>query len=151
MRKICAATLAVVIGMGMLIPSTGYSSPWMRDRGPGRVVVNRYNWGPPHPTRTVYVERHHDDGLAVAGAALGGIVLGTILGTAISQPRPINPRPAVYGTVSPGSTAYAYPGPDHRTMPSYTDNPPGMWTHVPGQWINGKWVPEHRVWVPVNP
>jgi hypothetical protein len=29
--------------------------------------------------------------------------------------------------------------------------PPGQWVDVPGQWIGGKWVPSHKVWVPVNP
>lgn len=29
--------------------------------------------------------------------------------------------------------------------------PAGHWVDVPGQWVNGKWVPSHKIWVPVNP
>ncbi len=31
------------------------------------------------------------------------------------------------------------------------ESPPGRWVEVPGQWVGGKWVPSHRVWVPINP
>jgi hypothetical protein len=27
---------------------------------------------------------------------------------------------------------------------------PGQWVEVPGQWHGGRWIPAHRVWVPVN-
>jgi len=39
-----------------------------------------------------------------------------------------------------------YRGPSPSPEP-----PPGHWVDVPGQWVNGKWVPSHKVWVPVNP
>jgi len=32
-----------------------------------------------------------------------------------------------------------------------SQDPPGRWVEVPGQWQGGKWVPAHTVWVPVNP
>lgn len=32
-----------------------------------------------------------------------------------------------------------------------SQDPPGRWVQVPGQWQGGKWVPAHTVWVPVNP
>jgi hypothetical protein len=31
------------------------------------------------------------------------------------------------------------------------EEPPGRWFLVPGQWVDGKWVPSHWVWVPTNP
>jgi len=77
--------------------------------------------------------RHGPGGFYAAGAILGGILLGTVIGTAISQPPP--PRPV-----------YVYPGP--RT--DY-EAPPGEWVVVPGRWIDGRWVPSHRVWVPADP
>ena len=46
--------------------------------------------------------------------------------------------------------AYAYPDP--RLTGQYSgENPPGEWITVPGQWVDGKWIPTHSTWVPVNP
>jgi hypothetical protein len=80
-----------------------------------------------------------------AGALVGGLLLGTVIGSAISQPRYVAPAP-VYAYPAPVS-AYAYP-----SAPAYvSENPPGEWVVVPGRWVNGAWVPSHRVWSPVNP
>ncbi len=74
-------------------------------------------------------------GLYAAGALLGGLVLGTVIGSAMSQPRYVaSPQPA-------------YPAPAAYTA----DNPPGEWVVVPGRWINGRWEPAHSVWMPINP
>jgi SagB-type dehydrogenase family enzyme len=48
------------------------------------------------------------------------------------------------------SAAYGYPDPNYPEKRS-THNPPGEWVTVPGQWVEGKWVPAHRMWIPVNP
>jgi hypothetical protein len=65
-------------------------------------------------------------------------------------------RPRVYvgaAFVNPWyvhAPAYAYPDP--QITGQYTgENPPGEWVTVPGQWVNGKWIPSHNSWVPVNP
>jgi hypothetical protein len=70
------------------------------------------------------------------GAASGALV-GAVAGNAVDQSR-ANEKVA-------GQPVYASPAspPDAP--------PPGHWVTVPGQWQNGKWVPAHRVWVPVNP
>ncbi len=69
--------------------------------------------------------------------AAGGALAGAIAGNAVDQTRQ-NQR------VAPPPAAYAPPPPPSET-------PPGEWVTVPGQWQGGKWVPAHRVWVPVNP
>lgn len=37
-----------------------------------------------------------------------------------------------------------------QAMPP-AESPPGRWVMVPGRWQSGRWVPEHRVWQPVDP
>ena len=31
------------------------------------------------------------------------------------------------------------------------DAPPGEWREQKGKWVNGQWVPKHRVWQPIDP
>jgi uncharacterized membrane protein len=68
----------------------------------------------------------------------GGALMGAIAGNAVDQ-NEMNKR-----LDSMESRTYAAPDP-------YLEAPPGKWVQVPGQWVGGKWVPTHRVWVPVNP
>jgi hypothetical protein len=84
-----------------------------------------------------YRHGHDRGGLYAAGALVGGLLIGTVIGSAISQPRYFAPA-SVYAYPSYGS-AYA------------TEDPPGEWVVVPGRWVNGTWVPAHKVWAPVNP
>ena len=63
-----------------------------------------------------------------AGALAGGLLLGTVIGSALSQPQV---------ALAP---VYAYPS-----------GPPGEWVVVPGQWVAGTWVPAHRTWIPRPP
>lgn len=77
------------------------------------------------------------------GAAVGGLA-GVVGGNAVDQH--VAGQPTT-GSRQPVATAFGYPG----TEISPQDNPPGQWVEVPGQWVGGKWVPTHKVWVPVNP
>jgi hypothetical protein len=79
-------------------------------------------------------------GATLIGAAVGTLV-GGIAGNAVDQ-HVTNQQRA--GTQQAG----AYPASSQVTP---QDQPPGQWVEVPGQWIGGKWVPAHKVWVPVNP
>jgi hypothetical protein len=99
-----------------------------------------------------------------AGAFAGGVLLGT----AISRPYyyappPVYvypPPPVIYSAPPPPvyipNQAYAYPDPAVTSRP---ENKPsasgpassGQWVEVPGQSVNGKWVPPHKAWVPDNP
>jgi hypothetical protein len=80
-----------------------------------------------------------------AGLFFGGIALGTVLGSALNPhvyyryPEPVYVYPA---------PPYAYPDPPAPPPPAY---PSGEWVVVPGQWVDGQWVPEHKVWVRNNP
>jgi len=149
MKKVFITVLVFVVGIMLISPTMGYSDPWSRfpspSRGPavygGFSHYDRQPYYPPVPARHVR-SRHNNDALLVAGVALGGIALGTLLGTVISQPR--TSREVVYT-----EPAYAQPS-GYNTTSSY-GNPPGQWVTVAGQWVNGKWVPAHNVWVPVNP
>lgn len=80
-----------------------------------------------------------DTASTLIGAAVGGLI-GAIGGNAVDQSvaneRMVVERPRATAAVIPEDTQQA---------------PPGRWVEVPGQWAGGKWVPTHRVWVPVNP
>ena len=93
----------------------------------------------------------------------GALIGGALLGAAIARPwypPPVYyyPPPApVYVYPQPAYVyqprpAYAYPDPNYPPKPRpRPESPPGEWVTVPGQWVDGRWVPQHRVWVPPNP
>lgn len=94
------------------------------------------------------------NGWAVGAAIAGGIVVGAVVANMIAQSVSYNPPPqrvyvypqpnAVYVYPQPSNTAYAYPDPEFTAK--YSQNKPsGEWVTVPGQTVNGKWVPEHKV------
>lgn len=87
---------------------------------------------------------HGHPGVYAAGALIGGVVLGTVIGSAISQPRYVAVPQPVYAYPEPTRVYSTYSTPPYAA-------PPGRWVVVPGRWVNGAWVPAHRVWTPVNP
>jgi hypothetical protein len=96
-------------------------------------------------------------GAAIGGGAglLGGTAMGSNAGAAseyqLQRRYDIAYQQCMYakGNQIPGAAprqqqrAYAPPPPP---PPSRTSS--GSWVTVPGQYVNGKWVPEHRVQVP---
>lgn len=78
-----------------------------------------------------------DTASTLIGAGAGALV-GAITGNAVDQ--------HVQKQQGQGGQATAYPGETGSSQ-----DPPGRWVQVPGQWQGGKWVPAHTVWVPVNP
>jgi hypothetical protein len=94
-----------------------------------------------------------------AGAFAGGVLLGT----AISRPYyyappPVYvypPPPVVYSAPPPPvylpNQAPAYPDPAVASRPESKPSSSGQLVEVPGQSVNGRWVPQHKVWVPDNP
>ncbi len=97
MKRLVLMMLVGVTGFMLFIPSIGHSGPVWK-RGPQRteyIVVRdrdpRHHAPAPvrYHQRNVYrVERCDDDRSGqVAVAALGGIVVGTLLGTVIAQGR----------------------------------------------------------------
>ncbi len=98
-------------------------------------------------------------GNAAAGAAIGGgtgLLGGTAMGSnagasseyQLQRRYDIAYQQCMYakGNQIPGAPAMrrSYPPPPPTT--SYQNQ--GSWVTVPGQYVNGKWVPEHRVQVP---
>jgi outer membrane lipoprotein SlyB len=80
----------------------------------------------------------NDTASTLIGAAVGGLV-GAVGGNAVDQ-SVANQR------------IEAQQQPAEAVVPQNTQEaPPGRWVEVPGQWAGGKWVPAHKVWVPVNP
>jgi len=141
MKKIIIMVLVLMMGSMIVNPSVGYSRSFGSDRG------YRYNRQPARPYNNArYVgSRGHNNGLLIAGAALGAVVLGAVIVSAMSQPRYATAQQVVYSAPPSGSIAYAQPS-------GYgMDAPPGQWVTVQGQWVNGQWAPAHNVWVPVNP
>ncbi len=157
MKKIIASLVILAFGTVLLGPLPGYAgSP---GPGPGGHYTNPVPHGPSHPGPFKgwgpgpYYPRYwgysdccYDDLAVAGGIALGAILLGTIVGSLVTQP-----RTGSTGTV-PGSPAYAYPDPALSPDPGdTTGTPPGEWVRVPGQWVGDQWVPPHDAWVPVNP
>jgi hypothetical protein len=103
---------------------------------------------------------------AVAGQAIGhntagtligagaGALTGAIIGNTHDQQQPERRIDSGYPDRS-YERPYASTSPQESYQGSpqgqYPEPPPGQWVDVPGQWVNGKWVPSHKVWVPVNP
>ncbi len=91
-------------------------------------------------------------GGAIAGQAIGRNASGTLIGAGAG---------ALVGAVAGNALdqnntrvrmAQAAPPPGAGMAPAPgQEAPPGEWMEVPGQWVGGKWVPPHRVWVAVNP
>ena len=80
-------------------------------------------------------------------AFAGGLLIGSALAQPWYAPWPgyyAYPPPAVVYAAPPAyyvpSPAYAYPA----VVPSTR----GRWVEVPGQSINGVWVPPHKAWAP---
>jgi hypothetical protein len=116
--------LIVVLGITTVL---AYALPSMA-RGPYPYYGGHY-----------YGHHHGSGGAYIAGAIVGGILLGSLI-SAVTAPTYYARQP---------EPAYAYPP---SSGSSYDYNaPPGEWVVVPGKWVNGKWVPSHRVWVPVDP
>ncbi len=100
------------------------------------------------------------------GVFAGGVVLGAVIARpwyyAPPPPVYVYPRPVyVYPPPPPvyfPNQAYAYPDPaltsrqgSKPSSGSDGGSKSGQWVEVPGQSINGRWVPSHKVWVPGNP
>ncbi|HEX2964731.1 MAG TPA: hypothetical protein VHO84_03050 [Syntrophorhabdaceae bacterium] len=123
--------VTVVLAFSMIMPSAGHA--WGRHHP---AVHVHYGWGP---------------AAIIAGTWLtGALVLGAI--SRASQP----PQQPAVVYVQPGATVYATPAPPPPATPYSNPNPTfdsgtGEWVTVPGQWVNGTWVPQHTVFVPRNP
>jgi len=80
-----------------------------------------------------HLQRRYDIAYQQCMYAKGNQIPGVRPAQAYGPP----PPPPGYG--SPPPSAYAPPPPGYS---------PGSWVTVPGQSVNGRWVPEHRVQVP---
>lgn len=104
-------------------------------------------------------------GWDVAAIVGGSLVLGTLLGMALTSPYCAYP-PRTFKVYPEPQRPYAAPdpafieryskektpldsGPGHGSS-EIGAIPPGTWVTVPGQWVSGAWVPSHQVWVPEN-
>jgi hypothetical protein len=80
-------------------------------------------------------------------AFAGGLLIGTSLARPwYGPPVYVYPPPVVYTpqpTYYVPNQAYAYPDPAITSGPVR-----GRWVEVPGQSINGVWVPAHKAWAP---
>jgi uncharacterized membrane protein len=82
-------------------------------------------------------------GRNTAGTLIGagaGTLIGAIIGNAMDQDQADRRMYSRY--YRPGYGNPAAMG---------DESPPGQWIVVPGRWAGGRWVPPHKVWVPVNP
>lgn len=127
MKRKILVVLIVLLGLSFILPSI---SSARAGRFHGRLGYYRhYGWHRPH----VYV--------GTAFVAPWYVIVpppAYIYAPPVAPPAPV---------VQP---AYAYPDPEFIAKHK-DNNPPGEWVAVPGQWVDGKWVPAHKVWVPVNP
>lgn len=107
MKKGILIMLAFAILFVTLLPAMSYA------RGPG----HHHGWGPRHH----YRGPGPGYGWGIAGAAVGGLVLGTIIGSTMSGPAYVEPRrvyvapppppppPRVYYYYPPPKRVYVYP------------------------------------------
>ncbi len=79
-------------------------------------------------------------GATLIGTA-GGALAGAIAGNAVDQ---VETRERLGNMEQSQRMAYT-------ALPTSMDSPPGRWVDVSGQWVNGRWVHSHKVWIPVNP
>lgn len=106
------------------------------------------------PTTGLAWRGHHGHHRGWYGPGL--FVGGVLLGTAIAAPRYYYPQPAYIYPPPPAvyapPPAYAYPDPScpSGSAPSSGQASAGQWINVPGQMVNGTWVPGHKAWVPDN-
>jgi len=92
---------------------------------------------------------------AIGGQIIGSNTAGTLIGTAVGALAGMIAGNALDQHVNnvktvPAQQQVAYASSDAATQ-APLQPPPGQWVNVQGQWIGGKWVPSHKVWVPVNP
>jgi hypothetical protein len=66
----------------------------------------------------------------------------------VSPPLYIYTQPFVY---VPPDQANAYPGSELITKYDKKEESSKEWVTVPGQWVDGIWVPPHTMQIPVNP
>ena len=96
---------------------------------------------------------------AIAGQAIGHNTAGTLIGLGAGAL-----TGAIVGNAVDRDDMYRREGYYYQRRPQvvaiprekyaqegYPEPPPGRWVEVPGQWVGGRWVPAHKVWVPVNP
>ncbi|HEX2964958.1 MAG TPA: hypothetical protein VHO84_04205 [Syntrophorhabdaceae bacterium] len=149
MKKVIVTILVLVVGFMFISPTVGYSESWSRHSGYQGRTGGDHRYAPsPYPARyPSHVEVRHErsrgnDALLVAGVALGGIALGAVIGNLMSRQQAAKEVVYTEPAYAPQTTIYGNSG---------YDSPPGQWVTVAGQWVNGKWVPAHSVWIPVNP
>lgn len=153
MNKTIAIGMILIMGVMVVSPSMSYGSTFGRGNY-NHVAMNNYgihDRQAPRPYNNVRSVRSNDNNnaLFIAGAALGGIVLGAIIAGVMSQPEQAPVKQAVYSAPLSGSSAYTQPYAYGTTYNQET--PPGQWVTVQGQWVNGQWIPAHNVWMPINP
>jgi hypothetical protein len=137
MKKRVTLILVFLLGLSMVLPSAGYS--WSRGYHGHRGYYGGSGWG-------------------AAAAALGGLIAGLFVGSILAdQPARSNPPPPpppgdviiidqAAPDAAPAPTSVAKQGEEASQKPA-----PGEWVTVPGQTVDGLWVPEHEVWVPQAP
>ncbi len=131
----------MVIAMMLMVFSTGFASGYWHHR---HCCYSSHWWVP--------------------GAVIASSV---ILSAAIIHPW-YTPPGTVYAYPSSSTVVYipdsstniipgrAYASPDPQFISKYgrtgtKETCSGEWITVPGQQVNGKWIPSHKVWVPSNP
>lgn len=135
MKRKVAIALIMTFSVFMMMPSSGYS--WHRHPVHHHAPVHFSGWVP---------------AAIIAGTFLTGAI---ILSSTYERPRPPYRPPAAYAAPAPPAyyppPGQAYAAPDPEFTAKYGKNPPGEWVTIPGQWVGNTWVPQHKVFVPVNP
>lgn len=139
MKRIAIVAVVLVMGLSVLsCSSTGYNTQKGAAIGAGLGAIAGQAIG-------------RNTAGTLIGAA-GGALAGAIVGNSVDQDESnrrlerIEQRHGAYATPQPAPQPQAQMAPQGST-----ENPPGQWVMVPGQWVGGKWVPAHKVWTPVNP
>ena len=138
MKRRMLVILVVILGLSFILPTV--SSAWRGSVGGGAGYRGgwrggagyRGGWGPYRPY----------------GWYRPGVYVGAAFVNPWYVPSPVYAYSSAVVYTDPAPSAY----PDPQLTGQYTgENPPGEWITVPGQWVDGTWIPSHSTWVPVNP
>ena len=88
-------------------------------------------------------------------ATIVGDLQSTVVAAAAAKKIPLDKDEALtaYQSVTAEFGLTAVPAPPPRSAYVYPPpggNPAGAWVLVPGQWVEGRWIPSHRAWAPAN-
>jgi hypothetical protein len=152
MKKSLLFAALILLGLAMTLPTAGYARG---GRGGGHSGGRHYSGGYHHYSGGYGYYGGYRYGFRGPRVYVGPGFIGPWYGPWYGSWYGYGPIPSYYEVppadyIDPGpEPAYAYPDPDFVERYGNRDaaEKPGEWVTVPGQYVNGQWINEHKVWV----